>query len=177
MTVVYCGELTIGGALPGANAATIAAITGINGAVPDLLARIGSLQAFAPSDVNLGAQLQLANQLVSNVQTSISLGIAPPSIAAQIAGIAALVAAMLAQLSGVQAQLDLVLDFQGLLAAAGIHAYAFSGTTGALGGELATELASGTPGGSPSDPANAVVLVTTSPAAWAALSQIAKVSP
>jgi hypothetical protein len=177
LTVVYCGELTIGGALPGANGVTVAAIAGINGALPDLLSRIASLQAFAPTDVNLGAQLQLAGSIVGNIQTSIQLGIAPPSIAAQIAAIAALVAAMLTQLAGVQAQLDLVLEFQGLLAAAGIHIYAFSGTSGGLGGELATELASGTPGGSPSDPANAVVLVTTSPAAWAALSQVVKVSP
>lgn len=177
MSVVYCGELTIGGALPGANAAAIAAVAGINGALPDILARIAALKAFAPLNVSIGAQLALAQSLVANIQTSIALGVAPPSIAAQIAAIAALLADLLTMLESVNVQLDIVLGFQSLLAAAGIHAYAFSGTSGALGGELATELASGTPGGSPTDPANAVALVTTSPAAWAALSQVCKVTP
>lgn len=177
MTTTYCGEVTIGGAIPGASTATLAAIAGINGALPDLLARISSLQSFLPQDVSLGAQLSLANSLVTNIQTSIQLGVAPPSIAAQIAAVAALVAAMLAQLAAVEGQLDIVTGFQGLLAAAGIHVYASSATTAGIGSELATALSAGVPGGAGTDLANSVLLVTTSSVAWSALSQVMKVSP
>jgi hypothetical protein len=175
--ITYCGELTIGGALPGAQAAAVAGVSGINAALPDILARIAALQAFAPQPVSFVAQLALAMQIVTGIQTSIALGISPPSIAAQLAAVAALVADLLAMVTDIHAQLAIVLELRGLLGAAGIHAYAFAGQSGNLGGELATALTTGTPGGSAADAANALVLVTTLPATWTALSQIARVTP
>lgn len=177
MTISYVGELTIGAAIPGANAAVLAGIAGINSALPDILARIAALQAFAPQPVNFAVQLQLAQQMVASVQACLLLGIPAPTIAAQIAAVAALIAELLAAVSGVNAQLVILTDFQALLATAGLFVYAYAGTSGALGADVTTALVGGTPGGSPADACNALVLVTTSSPVWTALSQVMQVTP
>jgi hypothetical protein len=177
MTITYIGELSIGDAVPGAAAVAVAGVAGINGAIPNLQSLIDALTAFAPLDVSFGAQLALAQSMVTNIGLAISLSLPAPSIAAQIAAIAALLAALLAQLAAINVQLGIIVDFQALLGTAGIHVYAYDGVTGSFGGEFATELVGGTPGGSPSDAANALVLITTIPAAWAAMGQVFQVTP
>lgn len=174
--ITYLGSISLGAALPGANSVTVAAIAGINAALPDILARIAALQAFAPSPVDFGAQLVLAQQIVTSIQTSIALGIPAPSIAAQIAAVAALIADLLASVQAINGHLAIVQSFASLLGAAGIHALVFDGDAGAFGGELAAELGS-VPGLGPYDACNAIVLVTTVPATWAAMSQVFKVAP
>lgn len=175
--ITYVGNLSIGGAVPGAASAAIAGVAGINAALPDILARIAALQAFAPQPVSFVAQLALAQSMVSSVQAGIALGIPVPSIAAQIAAIAALVAELLAAVSAINVQLGIVTDFQALLGAAGLHLYAYAGQTGSLGPELSAALATGIPGGSPTDSAHALVMVTTVPATWTAMSHVFKVVP
>lgn len=177
MSVEYLGSLTVGDVMPGAVAVGAAGVAGINAALPDIQARLDSLLTFSPGAVDFAAQLSLAQQTVTSIQTAISAGISPPSISQQLAQISALIAELLAAIANINAQLDLILDFQALLGSAGIHGYAFSGQTQNLGSELAAELSGGTPGGAPTDAANALVLITTVPAAWAALSQILKVTP
>jgi hypothetical protein len=173
----YVGELSIGQAVPGAAAAAVAGAAGINAALPDILARLEALAAFAPQPVSFTAQLALAQQMVTSIQLSIALGIPVPSIGAQIAAVTALIAELLAAVAAVNAQLVIVTDFQALLIAAGVHVYAYAGQVGALGGEFATELAGGVPGGSPTDASNALVLITSVPATWAAMSSVFQVVP
>lgn len=175
--ITYLGELSIGDALPGALAANVAGMAGINAALPDILARLEALASFAPQPIVFGAQLALAQQMVASVTAAISLGLPAPSIAAQVAIVAALVSDLLAAVESVNAQLSILVAFEALLGAAGIHAYAFAGQTGDLGAELAAELSSGTPGGAASDAANALVLITTIPATWAAMGDVFKVTP
>lgn len=177
MTTVYIGSLSIGEAVPGAAAAAVAGAAGINAALPDILGRLAALAAFAPLPVDFTAQLALAEQMVASVTLGISLGIPVPSIAAQIAAIAALVADLLAAVASINASLEIVVAFQALLGAAGIHAYAYTGVTAGLGADLTTELAGGVPGGGPTDAANALVLITTTPATWTAMGEVFKVSP
>lgn len=177
MTVTYVGDISIGQAVPGAAAAAVAGAAGINAALPDILARLAALQNFAPQPVSFAAQLALAQQMVSSIQLSISLGIPVPSIAAQIAAVLALVAELLAAVLSINAQLAIVTDFQVLLGAAGVHVYAYAGQVGSFGGEFSAELAGGVPGGGPTDASNALVLVTTVPATWAAMAQVFNVSP
>jgi hypothetical protein len=177
MTITYVGELTIGGAVPGAAGAAAAGYAGITGAIPNLQQIIDALTSFAPLDVNFAAQLALAQQMVTTITAAIAVSLPAPSLAAQIAIVSALLADLLAQLSAVSVQLGIVVDFQALLGAAGVHVYAYAGQTGNLGSELTTELTSGTPGGSPTDSANALVLVTTIPATWAAMAQVFQVTP
>jgi len=175
--IVYLGELSIGAAVPGANAAVVAGLAGINLALPDILARIAALQAFVPTPVDFGVQLILAQQMVTSVGLAISLGLPVPSILLQIAAIEALILALLATIEAINGQLDILVDIQTQLATSGLHAYAYAGTVGALGGEVTGALASGLPGGSSGDAAHALVFVTTTPATWSAMSLVFKVSP
>jgi hypothetical protein len=162
VSLSYLGEYTIGGALPGAQAAALAGAAGINAALPDILARLTALQAFAPMPVSFSAQLSLANQLVMGIGQSIALGIPEPSIAAQIAAVLALVAELIATVAGIHTQLSVVLDFQSLLAAAGVHVFAYAGGAGGLGGELSSALATGLPGGGgAAEHVDAFVLMTS----------------
>lgn len=171
MTITALGSMSVGAAVPGAAAAVTAGISGINGALPDILARIAALQAFAPTPVDFTAQLALAQGTLGSVQAAITAGLPVPDIAAQIAIVAAIVADLLAQVAAVNVQLDALVALQAPLAVAGVGAYVFDGQLGSLGGELAAEIGTGTAH------ANALVLVTTESTAWAGLSAIVKVTP
>lgn len=176
MTTTYLGSLSIGGVMPGANAIGIAGAAGINSALPNLASQLASLLAFTPQPVNFAAQISQLQTMITAIQLGVTLGLQPPSIASQLAAIAAMIAGLQAQISGLNAQLELIADFQGLLAAAGVHAYAFTGPVGNLSGELGARVDT-TPGISGGDAGNALVLLTTTPATWAALSQIVQVTP
>jgi len=176
--LTYLGELSIGVAVPGANSAVIAGLTGINAALPNILAQLEALSAFAPTPIDFAAQLTLANSIVTSVQAGITAGLPIPSMADQIAAVAALVAALLAQVSLANAQVVLLTDLQAPLAVGGLHAYAYAGPTNGLGSDVDVALAAGVPGGSgPSEASNALVLVTVEPATWSAVSVIFKVTP
>jgi len=177
MSTTYLGSLSVGDVVPGAVSAAAAGSAGINAALPDIQGRLDALLAFAPINVDFAAQLALAQQTVASIQAGIALGLPVPSLAAQIAQVAALVAELLAAVTSISAQLSVIAALQAHFGVAGVHAYAFAGQTQDLGGELSAELAGGTPGGAPTDAANALVLITTVPATWAALAALLKVSP
>lgn len=173
MTVTYVGNLSLAAALPGAALAATNGIAGINGALPDILARIAALQSFAPSPVNFATQLTLANGIVASIEQAIALSLPVPSISAQIAAVLALIASLLATVSAVNASLGIIAAFEGLLASAGVHVFAFAGTTSAFGGELNTAVSGTTLAGASS----AIVLATDVGATWSAMGQIFKVTP
>jgi hypothetical protein len=149
--------------------AITAGITGINAGLTDLLARLSALQSFRPLPFSFAAQLDIAQKTLASVQASISAGLPEPSIAAQLAAIAALIAELAALVAGMQAQLAIITQLQARLTVAGIAAYAFDGARDALGAELGAAVGPG------SMHANALALVTTDPAAWSALSVVLKV--
>jgi hypothetical protein len=172
------GELSIGEAVPGAASAAIAGQAGINLALPDLQGRLEALLAFAPAEVNFAAQLTLALQTVAAVQAAIAGGISPPSISAQLAIVAGLIADIQDAMLSIDAQLSIILDFQALLVGAGVHVYAYNGEVQDFGAELDAEIGTGLPGGlGPAEDVDALVLVTNIPATWAAMSQVFQVSP
>jgi hypothetical protein len=173
MTVTYCGEVDLATALPGAAIAANNGILGINGALPDILSRIAALQSFSPSPVNFAVQLQLANGIVASIENAIALGLPAPSISAQIAAVLALIASLLATVSTVNAALGTVVAFEGLLASAGVHVFAFAGTTSALGTELDASVSGTTLAGASS----AIILATDVSGTWSAMGQIFKVTP
>jgi len=177
MSIVYAGSLTLGAAIPGATAAAAAGASGIGLALPDIQARLAALLAFNPQPIDFAADLVLAQQMVTSLSAAIALGLTPPSMAAQIAAINALIAELLANVSAVNAQLEIILAFQGLLASAGVHTYAYAGPVNAFGSEFSAELSAGVPGGSPTQASNAVVLLTTIGATWDAMAQVFKVGP
>lgn len=176
MSVTFLGSMTLGDALPGAVGAAAAGIAGINLALPDILARIAALQSFLPTPVDFTAQLVLAQQTLQSVQATIALGLPVPDISAQLLAVQALIAALLAAVNAVNAQLDLITDFQAILGESGIYAYASDGTVANLGAELSSALST-TPGLAGPMHANSVILVAATPAAWAAIQGVFQVTP
>lgn len=177
MTITALGELSIGETIPGAAAVGVAGAAGINLALPDIQARLDALLAFSPAAVDFAAQLALAQQIVVSIQAAITAGLTPPSISAQIAAVGALIAELTAAVASIHAQLTIIVDFQALLSAAGIFAYAYDGQVDDLGDELDAEIGGGIGGGSPTDHCNALVLVTSEGATWTAMGEIFQVTP
>lgn len=164
MTITALGSITIGDSVPGTLDALLAASA-------DLNQRIAAYADFRVAVVppSLAADIALCESLLVGLQLNFTLGIQPPSIALQFE----LMATALALL---QAQLQIIKDLFGLFGTAGLHLYRYAGAVNAFGGELATELASGLPGGAGGDAANALVLITTIPATWAVMAQVFKVA-
>jgi hypothetical protein len=176
MSTTYLGSLTVGGVLPGGVALGAAGVAGINAALPSLLEQLEGLLSFAPTPISLTAQISTLEAMITGLNAAITLGVMPPSLDTQIAGIAALIAALSSVVGGINAQLALITSFQAALGAAGVHAIAFEGPVANLGVELTGRLAA-VPGLSPGDAAHALTLLTTVPATWAALAQLMKVTP
>jgi hypothetical protein len=178
MSLDYLGSLSLAVALPGADGAAVAGEAGINGALPDIEARLDAMADFAPVDVDFAADLSFANDTVSAITLAIGTpGITPPSLGDQITIMAGIVADLTAAVSAVNANLAIVTGFISLLATAGVFGYAYAGPANGLGGALTTELASGFPGGSPTDSTHAIVLATTTPATWTAMQAVFKTTP
>lgn len=164
MTVVYVGGETIGSALPGVQGAILQAMG-------DVQAKIAAAVNFAPNltPPSIAADIQANGQILANLQAAAAIGIEPPSISAQLDIMASAVLVL-------KAQLQIILDLLNLFTAA-VHVYAYQGQTDALGGEFTTELSAGVPGGVGTDLANALLLITTIPADWAAIAQVFKTTP
>jgi hypothetical protein len=177
MTLAYVGSLSLADAVPGAAAGAIAGQAGINGALPDIQARITALAAFSPSFGSFVADIALANSVIASINVAITAGLSPPSIGAQLAIVAAMVASLEATAVAIDANLTIVEDLLALLATAGVFAYAYAGTADGLGAALTTELAAGFPGGGPTDATNALVLATTSSPTWTAMTSLFKTAP
>lgn len=171
------GELSIGDTIPGAAAVGVAGAAGINAALPNITAQLEALAAFSPGAVDFVAQLALANSIVASVQAGITAGLTPPSLSVQVALIGAQIAALEAAALSINAQLSIILDFQALLSAAGIFAYAYDGDVADLGDELDAEIGAGVGGGLGTDHSNALVLLTSTGATWTAMGQIFQVTP
>ncbi len=177
MTVSYLGSLTVGAAAPGGLALAAAGTAGINGALPDIQARIAALASFAPTPPNIAADIALAQKIIESLQAALTLGITPPNISAQIEIVAAQLLALKAAVAAIDAQLSIIANLSNVLSTAGLHAYAYSGQANQLGTQFTTELAGGFPGGTPTDPTNALVLATTLSGTWAAMAQFFKTTP
>jgi hypothetical protein len=149
----------------------VAGTAGINGALPDILARLAALTDFTPTPVDFAAQLVVAQSIVASIQAGITAGLPVPSLSAQIAQIEALIAELTVQVTAVNAQLTILTGIAASLSVGGVDAFAFDGARNVFGSELATAL-----GGSTAH-ADGVVLVTTSPSAWVAMQAILKVTP
>jgi hypothetical protein len=171
MTILSLGALSVGGAVPGASVAVSAGIAGINGALPDIAARLTALAAFAPSPVSFTAQIALASASLVSVNAAITAGLPVPDIAVQLATVAAVVADLAAAVAAVNAQLSVLAALQAPLAVGGVAAYAYDGAIGSLGSELGAAVGGG------GTHSNALALVTTDPTAWAAMSAVLKVTP
>ena len=160
-TLTPLGEVTFGAALPGPAAALAISL-------PKLQAELDALLAFTPTPPSISADIALAAGILANLQANVS--ITPPDLTAQLAIVADIIARLTPQIS-------LVLGVVNLLATAGLHLYAYTGTTAGFGSTLSSALASGLPGGSGSAEVCAgLALVATAGAAVGAMPQIFKMS-
>jgi len=177
MSLTYLGSLSIGSLIPLGAAAGAAAVAAVQLSIPELKARLEALASFAPTPGSFAADISVAQSIIASIEAAIAVGLEAPSLDAQIAIVAALVAELRAALATIDAQLSVVTGFLALLETGGVFAYAYSGDADALGGALTTELASGFPGGGPTDPTNAIIYATTTPDTWTSMSAVFKVVP
>lgn len=176
MTATYLGSVTIGGSMPGAAVVGVAGAAGINSVLPDLMAQVASLLSWTPAPISIAVQISTLQGMITALNAQVTAGLPPPSILGQIASIAAMIAGLQSQIASLELQLSIIGDFQASLAAAGVHLVAFEGPVSAFGAEVQARLASA-PGIGPLDPCNAITLLTTVPATWAALATILKTEP
>jgi hypothetical protein len=173
MTLIALGDVSLSDAVPGCATACVEGTAGINGALPDITARIGALAAFTPTaDVDFGAQKAVSIQTTAALVAAIEGGLPAPTMQVQADMADALKVQLEAQVNAVNGSLELIADVSAALGVEGeLAAYAYDGPVGTLAAELAVEL------GADAAHCNALVLVVRDPAVWAALSQIMKVSP
>lgn len=172
MTIADLGGLSVGGAAPGAATAVVAGEAGINGALPDIQARLTALLAFSPAPINFAASIAIANSVIASINAAITAGIVPPDFSAQIAIATAQIATLTAAVAAVNAQLAILVALEAPLAVGGLHGYAFDGDASVAGAEIGGAIT-----GDFAGHVNALVLVTSSPSTWTALGQILKVTP
>jgi hypothetical protein len=160
MTITHLGELSLSAAVPLLSQFS-AALTLANGfALPELdvkLAGLGNvLAAITVAPPALGATITAAQAVVASLQAAVS----GPTVTLQAAAIAALIADLTTLLGTLTASASLSIP------SGTLSAYVFDGPSGNLGAELQGAV-NGTLPGAPAH-ANALILVTTSPADWAA---------
>lgn len=142
--------------------------------------------AFGLAEANLNGQLAISGGLKA------SLDVGPPSIAlaAQIgaelsAQISASVtapyfgAAIQVDVNAValiQAQLAIIVGLIAQLGTMGIFLYQYSGTADSFGSAMQSTVGTGLPGGAPTDHVDALALIASTPAAWAAMQALFKTS-
>lgn len=173
MTASYLGSYTIGASMPGAAVVASMGSSGINAALPTLEGQLEGLQSYKPTPIVITAQIAQCEALIAALKLQVSLGLPPPSILEQLKNIAALIVSLTATIGGINASLNLILAFQSLLVAAGLHLLVFAGDKASFGSEVGSLVAT-LPG-----PAavQSLVLVTSEAATWDALSKIMKVAP
>jgi len=156
--------MSFSAAIPGAWAALAAASANLS----TQLAALAQFQATIDFG-SLSAGIALAGQISAALTAALSIGITPPSVSAQFAIIAALVAAL-------QAQLDIIMGLVNLTGT--MQVYTYDGPVDSMGAELTTELSSGFPGGGGgSAHCNALILAATESATWSAMGQVFKLTP
>jgi hypothetical protein len=145
-----------------------------------------ALAAFGAVEGDLNGQLAAAG----NLKIALDVGLPTVAVAAQIGATATAQAmfsvtspyfglaidANLTAIAAIQAQLAALAGIIAALGTAGVYLYQYSGTADSFGTSLQSVVGSGLPGGHPSDHVDSIVLIASTPAAWAAIQQIFKTS-
>lgn len=167
MSLEYLGGLSVGGVAPSVQIA-------VDASLPNLLAQQAGIQLGQASLIanppTMAGNLAIAQAILDSISAQIALGVQLPPLAVQLASLAAALAALAGQIATLG-------SFADVLGVVGLHAYHYAGPVNGLGPALAAELAGGLPpGGAPLAPSDALVIATSEPAAWSALSVVLKTS-
>lgn len=157
MSLVYVGNLTLAGLIPTSFALFASLDAYIQGELTGQLHMQANLSILPPS---ISATITIAENILADLQAAIALS--PPSIS-----LSASLSAQIGILEAFIATLQAIL----VLSGGSIDVWTWSGPVNGLGPALTGALAGGAPsGGLPTDPSNALVLLTRSPATWTAMS-------
>lgn len=163
MTITKIGELTLAQVVP--LLATFSdALTFAQGiAVGELEAKLAGLgnvlAAITVAPPALGATIEAAIGTVASLQAAVG----GPTVTLQATAIAALIADLNASLATLTASVS--------IPSATVSAYVYDGPSANIGAELQAAMSS-LPGSGPGDHANALILATTSSAAWTTMGRV-----
>lgn len=153
------GSLSLSAIVPGADAACAIA-------APNAAAQLAALASFTPQvSLSIAAQITIVENMLAAL--NVALTAVPPI---PILDLSAQVALALDVAAAIQAQLDIIVGLQTALDTAGVRLLAYDGQQDLLGSELATAL------GASTTHCNALVISTTSGAAWTSMGAILKTS-
>lgn len=166
--ITVLGELSLSAAVPLLATFNASLQVSLGAALPDLQAKLAGLgnilAAITVAPPDLTGTINAALQTVAQLQGAIS----GPTVTLEAAAIAALIAELTATLGSLTAAAALEIP------SATLSAYVYSGPTAQLGAELQGAVDATLPG-APGQ-TFALILATTSSAAWAAASGVFKVS-
>lgn len=169
--IIRLGQISLSDVVPllAEMAALLSTAQGI--AVAQLNAQLAGianvLAAINVAPPALGATIEAALATVASLQAA--LAISGPTVTLQADALLALTAELEAQLAILTTSLP--------IPNAMVSAYVYDGNSGSIGAELQSELIASMPGASPSDRTRALILATTSSAAWEAVASVFKVTP
>lgn len=171
----YGGNASIGHCLPLALSGALALTATVGLVLPSLSLQLAAFLQLTPQLAfklpSLTANLQAAVKLAA--QLAFSVGVTVPTLNVQAAMLVKLQAELL-QLSG---QLALSLSISALLGLGGLSVYSYVGDVASFGATVSAGLQGGLiDGGSVAGACGAVVLATESPATWAAMGGVLKMS-
>jgi hypothetical protein len=158
------GSVSIGALVPAIGTAQAAIAGAIAPAVAELSAKLaGAISVQLAMTVPALPTVALAGaaQALASLRATVN---SPQGASLQLGAAVAQIASLKAQIAGLQAQLSLAASLGSLAATGGISAYSYDGTVDGLGPALTSELSGGG-----AAHANALVLVTSSPATWSAM--------
>lgn len=174
MSVTYLGGKSVGQVCIG----VAAAVPALSASLSELLARLANLQgqvtanlallATLPDPVALAAAIEAAALAAVTQIANIIASIPAPLIQAN----ASLGVDIAALISLRDLLVSLVADLSAAISAGGIHAWSVDSTAAAVGGELAAALSGGVPGALPNARVQGLLVLTDSPASFAALSKV-----
>src|SRR5690242_17248283 len=125
MSLTYLGSATVGDWVPAGLTMQAALLADLQAKLAAQLELVLQLN-ISPFRFTIQGSLDITLQLVAEIQAQISLGIELPSIQIQLDAAFAFIAVL-------QIQIDLLLKLQAAFGTAGVHGYAYSGPTNALG--------------------------------------------
>lgn len=173
MGLTSLGSSTIAVAVPGAAEANAALDVACGIAAPNVSAQITAIASFSPSvGLDFHQQLDLTADIVTNLDAA--LAAIPPiptlDLSAQVSLALATKTALEAVLALVEAQVTIQANIAALLATAGVEGYAWDGRKEDLGAAITAAL------GADATHSNAVILLTTSGAAWTSMQGVFRTS-
>lgn len=160
--ITVLGELTVQAAVPLLAQFSAGFTAAANASIPELNAKLlglnNVLTAITVAPPALGATITAALQTVASLQAAIG----GPTVTLQPAAILAQIALLTAQLDALTAAVSAL-----VIPVATMSVYSFDGNSPNLGAELQAAINTTLPGAG--GHANALILATTSPSAWAAM--------